>query len=67
MQIGMIGLGRMGANMVRRLLSGVMPVLANIPASRMNPGASTDTPTPCGRRSSRRPSANPRSPNFVAE
>jgi hypothetical protein len=32
----------------------------------MNPGATTETPTPCGCRSSRSPSANPRSPNFVA-
>ena len=39
----------------------------NIPAPRMNPGETTDTPTPDGRRSSRRPSAKPRSPNFVAE
>ena len=40
---------------------------ANIPASRMKPGRITETPTRWGRRSSRKPSANPRNPNFVAE
>ena len=40
---------------------------ANIPASRMNPGSTTETPTPSWRRSSRSDSANPRRPNFVAE
>ena len=40
---------------------------ANMPASRMKPGRTTETPTPCGRRSSRSASANPRRPNLVAE
>jgi len=39
----------------------------NMPASRMKPGSTTDTPTPSPRRSSRSPWAKPRRPNFVAE
>ena len=41
-------------------------VSANIPASRSTPGVTTETPTPVPRRSSRRFSAKPRRPNFVA-
>ena len=43
-----------------------MPVSANMPASRTNPGATSDTPTPLGASSSRSASAKPRRPNFVA-
>ena len=43
------------------------PDSATIPAPRMKPGKIVDTPTPVPWRSSRRPSANPRRPNFVAE
>ena len=38
----------------------------NIPASRMNPGKTTLTPTPRGARSPRSPWPKPRRPNFVA-
>jgi hypothetical protein len=41
------------------------PAMANMPASRMNPGMTVVTPTPLPRRSMRRPAANPRSPNLV--
>ena len=43
------------------------PLSANIPASLMNPGSTTETPMPWGARSSRIPSANPRNPNLLAE
>ena len=42
------------------------PDLANIPASRTNPGETTETPTPVPARSVRSASAKPRSPNLVA-
>src|ERR1700678_4709663 len=45
---------------------GGAPLSANIPASRIAPGEMTETPTPLPRKSSRRFSANPRRPNFVA-
>jgi len=44
-----------------------VPDSANMPASRMKPGKTVETPTPVPCRSSRSPRANPRSPNFVAE
>ena len=37
----------------RRRDGSATPASANIPASRMKPGSTTDTPTPCGRRSAR--------------
>ena len=45
---------------------GLAPDEANIPASRMKPGETSETPTPFRARSTRSPSANPRSPNLVA-
>ena len=42
------------------------PTRANIPASRMKPGKTTRDADAVPRRSSRRPSAKPRRPNFVA-
>src|SRR5439155_493764 len=39
---------------------------ANMPASRMNPGKTVDTPTPLERRSARSAAANPRRPYLVA-
>ena len=44
-----------------------MPDSANIPASEMKPGNTVVTPTPVPIRSSLRPPAKPRRPNFVAE
>ena len=44
----------------------VTPLSANIPASRMNPGRMTLTPTPVPAKSWRRPREKPRTPNFVA-
>ena len=43
------------------------PVSANMPASRIGPGNTHETPTPVPRRSCRRPEAKPRRPNLVAE
>src|SRR5205823_9583531 len=43
------------------------PLSANIPASRIGPGNTHETPTPVPRRSWRNPDENPRRPNFVAE
>jgi len=43
-----------------------VPVSWNMPASRTKPGKIALTPTPLGRRSSRRLCASPRRPNFVA-
>ena len=43
------------------------PASSNMPAPEMKPGNSVETPTPVPCRSARRPSANPRRPNFVAE
>src|SRR5262249_41440633 len=45
---------------------GGAPESAYIPAPLIAPGLTTETPTPAGRRSSRRHSAKPRRPNFVA-
>ena len=42
------------------------PASANMPASRMKPGATIEEPTPLPCRSVRRPSEKPRSPNLVA-
>ena len=50
----------------RESASASRPESANIPASRIVPGLTTETPTPVPRRSSRRQRAKPRSPNLVA-
>ena len=44
MQIGMIGLGRMGANIVRRLLRGVMPAWSTIAIQRWGRARSARAP-----------------------
>ena len=51
----------------RRRPGSFTPASRNMPASRMKPGKTVETPTPVPRRSSRSASAKPRSPNFVAE
>ena len=45
----------------------LVPVSANMPASRTKPGDITETPMPLPRRSARNPPAKPRRPNLVAE
>ena len=46
---------------------GAAPESWNMPPSLTKPGDTTETPTPCGWRSSRRAKVKPRSPNLVAE
>ena len=61
-----LGLERAAAGVARIADGNSMPELANIPASRMNPGSTIEALTPVPVRSSRSDSANPRSPNLVA-